>query len=42
VDLVGELDASPAGSLQTLEHVGVTRGQGGGVAPVSAEQLRRL
>jgi hypothetical protein len=42
VDLVGELDASPAGLFQTLEHVGVTCGQGGVIAPVGAKPLRWL
>jgi hypothetical protein len=42
VDLVGQLDASPAGSFQTLEHVGVTGVEGTHSAAVRAEQLRRL
>jgi hypothetical protein len=37
VDLVGQLDASPAGTFQALEHVTVTGGHGRDTASVRTE-----
>jgi hypothetical protein len=42
VDLVGQLDASPAGTFQALEHVTITGGQGRDTASVRTEPQWRL